>query len=192
MEQHLAKAGLVYLERMLDLPDVAISKCWWFHPQYFAVIYMKGGVVFDMLRRRMGPPAFAAALREYAKEFRFKPGGVPDFVRLCDKACGKPTKDLFDQWVDTEGFPHLKIEKVESAATVKVTVKQLAKSYAFDLAVVFEGEGKRHEQSFSLSKESEVLEAAVPFKVEKVTLDPKGRLLKRPGPSNEWSRKSTE
>lgn len=195
MEQHLAKAGLVYLERMLDLPDVSISKCWWFHPQYVAVIYMKGGVVFDLLRQRMGAPAFGAALRRYAKEYRFKPAGLPDFTRLCDAACGKPTKDLFDQWVAGEGFPHFKIERVETAeagAPLKVTVKQVGKAFSLDLPVVFEGEGKREERRFAVSKETEVLEAAIPFKIEKVVLDPAGRLLKRPGPSNEWSRKSRE
>ncbi len=192
MEQHLAKAGLIYLERMLDLPDVAISKCWWYHPQYFAVIYMKGGLAFHLLRERMGAPAFGAALRDYAMEYRFKAGGVADFMGLCDKAGGKPTKDLFDQWIAGDGFPHLKIEKVEPGTPVKVTVKQVGTPFSVDLAVAFEGEGKREEKRFVLSKETEVLEAAIPFKLEKVTLDPAGLLLKRPGPSNEWSRKSSE
>ena len=71
-------------------------------------------------------------------------------------------------------------------------MKQVGKSFSLDLPVVFEGEGKREERRFAVSKETEVLEAAIPFKVEKIVLDPAGRLLKRPGPSNEWSRKSRE
>lgn len=186
MEQRLAKAGRLYVERMLELPDVAISKCGWMQPQHAAVNCLKGAAAFHLLRRRMGDAAFFRALRAYADQYRFTPGGVTDFRELCEKAGGAPLDAFFARWIHEPGFPYLKIEQVETAGPVRLTIRQLAGPFPFDLTVAFEGGGRREERTYPISKELESIDASPPFKVERIVLDPSGLVPKRPGPHNEW------
>ena len=72
----------------------------------------KGAVVFNMLRRRVGGPAFDQALRELYSRRKGEVIGLGEFRAAFDHAAGKHQGAFFDQWLGRPGRPELLPEDV--------------------------------------------------------------------------------
>jgi tetratricopeptide (TPR) repeat protein len=174
---HLEKGAQVYIHRMQDLNDDALLKCWSGHPEYPAVVYLKGAVVAEMLRAELGP-AYAAGLRRWTRDCAHRESGIHDFRAALEAEAKRDLKAWFTQWIENPGFPRLRV-RVEGSTLV---VTQEVRAFALSLDVDIDGTI----QTLTLSKSEERFELGKA--PSKVVLDPKGRLLKLPGPGNEWSR----
>jgi tetratricopeptide (TPR) repeat protein len=174
---HLEKGALVYLERTQKLSDDALLRCWAGHPEYSAVVYLKGAVVAEMLRLELGE-AYFAGLRRWAKDCAHRESGLADFRAALEAESKRDLKDWFRQWIESPGFPRLRV----SVDGTTLILKQESKAFALALDVEIDGVVK----TFTISKSEERFELGA--KPAKVVLDPKGKLLKRPGPGNEWTK----
>jgi hypothetical protein len=79
-----------------------------------ALVYNKGAVVMDMLRRMLGDEVFFKALRRFYDEHRFQKAGTDDLRAAFEKESGKDLRRYFDRWIMGQDLPSL-------AATWKVS-----------------------------------------------------------------------
>jgi aminopeptidase N len=70
----------------------------------------KGVMVWHMLRRRLGDPAFARLLADCYGAAAAGPLRVSDVRRIGERAAGVPLGRFFSQWLDTAGRPRLTLE----------------------------------------------------------------------------------
>jgi aminopeptidase N len=175
--QHLEKGAQIYIQRTAKLADDPLLKCWAGHAEYPAVVYLKGAVVAEMLRADLGP-AYDAGLRRWAKECAHRESGLADFRTAMEAESKRDLKEWFRQWIEADGFPRLKVS-VEGSTLV---IRQETKAFALTVDIEVDGVVK----PFTLAKSEEKFELGKT--PSKVLLDPKGRILKRPGPGNEWNK----
>ncbi|MEW6567884.1 MAG: M1 family metallopeptidase [Chloroflexota bacterium] len=70
---------------------------------YALIVYLKGALFFDALRRELGDEAFFAFLRSYIEEQRYGFAGPETFEHLAEAACSCDLGPLFDHWVYAGG-----------------------------------------------------------------------------------------
>jgi len=78
-----------------------------------AVGYDKALMVFHMLRRRLGDPAFIAGLRRFYKDNLFERAGFDDLQRAFETESGVSLDWFFRQWIHRTGAPALAIDEVK-------------------------------------------------------------------------------
>ncbi len=66
---------------------------------YVAVVYGKGPLFFDAVRKRLGDDAFFAGLRTYLKLHRYGVAYPEDLISAFEKASGQQIDDLYRSWV---------------------------------------------------------------------------------------------
>jgi hypothetical protein len=75
-----------------------------------AIGYDKSLMLFHMLRRQLGDPAFIKGLRRFYQDNRFRIAGFPELQTAFETTTEHPLSDFFDQWVQRKGAPHLLLE----------------------------------------------------------------------------------
>jgi hypothetical protein len=66
---------------------------------YGIIIYMKGKLFFDALRRKLGDQTFFAFLRNYYAAYRYGFATSADFQAVAELTCTCDARTLFDLWV---------------------------------------------------------------------------------------------
>lgn len=66
---------------------------------YALLVYLKGALFFDALRRELGDEAFFSVLRNYIDQERYGFAEPETFQHLAEKACGCDLDRTFDLWV---------------------------------------------------------------------------------------------
>ncbi len=65
---------------------------------YGAIVYGKGPLFFDALRKEVGDEQFFRILRVYFTRYRYRTAAPVDFLRVATEVTGKNLKPLFDRW----------------------------------------------------------------------------------------------
>lgn len=172
---HIRNGAFLYIERVLHSTDQPLAACWT-GASYPAIVYMKGAAVLDMLREELGP-AYPAGLRRYAREAAGRESGVSDLRLAMEAESKRDLRDWFAQWAEGPGFPRLKVAVEGAELVIRQESKRL---FRLDLDVEIDGKIERRtiekaEHRFPLGSSP-----------KKVVLDPGHRILKAPGPGNEW------
>lgn len=79
-----------------------------FTPEYQAVVYQKGAMVFHMLRWVIGDEAYKKTLQAMIKEHAWKSVSGEEFQKLAEKASSQELTYFFAQWVSSTGVPQFK------------------------------------------------------------------------------------
>jgi len=66
---------------------------------YYPLVYGKGAMFFDALRREMGDEAFFGGLRNYHEEHKYRIGTPEALQRTMEMAYGRPLGDFFQRWI---------------------------------------------------------------------------------------------
>ncbi len=66
---------------------------------YGIIVYMKGKLFFDALRRELGDQTFFAVLQNYAAAYRYGFATSADFQAVAELTCACDVDALFDLWV---------------------------------------------------------------------------------------------
>jgi hypothetical protein len=66
---------------------------------YFALVYLKGALFFDELRREVGDGTFFNSLAAYLDEHRYATAESTDFQAAFETGCDCDLDELFDLWV---------------------------------------------------------------------------------------------
>jgi Peptidase family M1 domain len=89
-----------------------------------ALVYNKGAMVLQMLRRLCGDEAFFSGLRDYYATWRYKKAGTDDFRAAMEKATGRKLDRFFDRWIYGDGIPTLRFSSTVSASGLRVRFDQ--------------------------------------------------------------------
>jgi aminopeptidase N len=66
---------------------------------YDAIVYAKGALFFDTLRRQMGDDRFFRFLRTYAHDYAYGIAHTEDVARLLQGMGGPEAMAIFRQWI---------------------------------------------------------------------------------------------
>lgn len=78
-----------------------------------AVGYDKSALVFHMLRRHIGEPAFKAGLQRFYQEKRGQRATWQDVQAAFTRSSGKDLRSFFHQWLERTDLPHLALENTK-------------------------------------------------------------------------------
>jgi len=78
-----------------------------------AVGYNKSSMFFHMLRNKVGPDIFTAALRDFYKRSKHKAAGWSDLQTSFESLSGFELDGFFSQWLDRNDVPVLEIQQPE-------------------------------------------------------------------------------
>jgi aminopeptidase N len=108
--------------------------------------YNKAAFVFHMLRRRVGDPAFDAAIQLFWRRQRFTTASWDEMQRAFEDAAGEDLGTFFEQWLERPGAPHLFLDRAHQEQTdrgyaVHLQLSQGEPAYALLVPVAIETEG---------------------------------------------------
>ncbi|MEV5347899.1 M1 family metallopeptidase [Streptomyces achromogenes] len=72
---------------------------------FASAVYQRGAMTLQMLRERIGDPAFFRLLPTWTTLHRYGNASTADFIRLAERVSGQQLDDLFDTWLFTPGKP---------------------------------------------------------------------------------------
>jgi uncharacterized iron-regulated protein len=78
-----------------------------------AVGYNKSSLFFHMLRNKVGPDVFRAALQDFYKRSTFKTAGWSALQTSFESISGIDLEDFFSQWLDRNDVPELVVQQPE-------------------------------------------------------------------------------
>jgi hypothetical protein len=100
---------------------------------YRALVYNKGAMVLQMLRRLVGDEAFFSGLRDFYATWRYKKAGTDDFRVSIEKASGRPLDRFFERWIYGSAIPTLRMSAAVEGRELRVRFDQNAN--VFDVPV---------------------------------------------------------
>ena len=115
--------------------------------KYVDIVYHKGSVVFDMLRREVGDAVMAKALADYSAKYGSDYASLAQMRAVVEKAAGTDLTWFFSQWFSRPGLIHAQlaarpIHREDGSWSVRVRVVQPAdakvKPYRFHLPLHIE------------------------------------------------------
>lgn len=78
----------------VNLPVSAYSE-----GDYDAIVYGKGPLFFDAIRKKMGADKFILFLKTYYERYRYKVAFPEDLMKSAEDACGCSLQDEYKQWI---------------------------------------------------------------------------------------------
>jgi aminopeptidase N len=76
-----------------------------FSPEFQAMTFDKGGMVFQMLRWEVGDDSFHSILKAVLTQYADKPIRTADFIRVAEASSQQQLTAFFAQWIDGTGAP---------------------------------------------------------------------------------------
>ncbi len=152
-----------------------------------AIGYGKAAMVFHMVRRQIGDAAFWTALKEVATRHMFDQIAWSDFAQAFGRTARRDMQPFFEQWVQREGAPQIRLENVEVATTpegYRVSGRLRQQNPTFDLQVPIrletEGESVATELRISDEGAGFVLKSLEP--PVRLLVDPEAHVFRRLSP----------
>jgi len=196
MIQHLRNMGYLYFHSTLYLEDQPLGSCYINSPMYRPVVYEKGARVLHSLRRILGDEAFFKTLKEFASRFALKEATLADFKTIVEEVSKKRLDSFFDDWFKKKGFPHYEISEVKiepadgrpptSDFLVTVFIEQLGEVFRSPLDIAFYAQGAEEKKEILFGERGGQFSFTLPFKPEKIVLDPDCWLLREPSGDDIW------
>ncbi len=81
-------------DQMVGQPVRAFSES-----DYGAVVYAKGPLFFDALRKAMGDRTFHAFLRAYFEAYRYRIATPEGLLATAEEACGCDVRSMYEEWI---------------------------------------------------------------------------------------------
>jgi aminopeptidase N len=95
---------------------------------YPTTIYVKGGVVIQMLRYKIGDEAFFAAIKDIQANYKYKNITTAEVKIIFEKHYGSDLTVFFNQWIYGVGYPFLDIKTSQNADNLILTLEQIQNS----------------------------------------------------------------
>jgi len=67
--------------------------------QYYAIVYAKGALFFDALRREVGDRAFWAILQRYYERYLYGIASGEGLLQVAEEVSGKDLQGLYERWI---------------------------------------------------------------------------------------------
>ena len=155
--------------RLSDLPGSSLSH---------QIANSKGFLVLDLLSRTIGREQFNRILRDFTRQYSFKPVTWDEFLQAVEKGAGKELKGFFAQWFEQTGAPDWQLMWKQEGKTLRGVVSQSPPFYRASLEVQIDGgEGRRVTRKIEISRAQTEFASEIDFPARSVTLDPRFLVL---------------
>jgi hypothetical protein len=153
-----------------------------------AVGYGKTLMLFHMLRLRLGDATFIQGLRALYEQYRYRDAGFADVEAVFSRVGGQPLTAFFDQWVQREGAPRLRVSgaQVRSegqgyALTARIEQVQEGAAYALGVPVAIRLEGREDawQTVVEFEDKQKTLELKLPARPLQLVVDPEFDVFRR-------------
>jgi aminopeptidase N len=139
---------------------------------YQVMTYMKGSLIFRMLRDVLGEDTFRAGLREYYQRFRFRQVTGRDFQNVMEESSGQDLEWFFHQFLRTSHALDFRVRDTELTGSPGnyTLVAEIVREGRAWMPVVVEAGGQRQRLRSRERVQRVTFHLADP--VETVTIDP--------------------
>ena len=154
-----------------------------FTPEYQAIVFQKGAMVFHMLRWVLGEDAFLKTLQTLVRDYAGKSISTDEFEKLAEKVSNQELTYFFAQWVSSTGVPQFKrswaVYRIEKGYQVVGKVQQDLDIFRMPVEIRVYAEGRK-----PINDRVEMVGTTVDFTVNtptrplRVVVDPASRILK--------------
>jgi hypothetical protein len=146
--------------------------------------YDKAAFAFLMLRDEISPAAFAAGLRIFFAEHRFRRASWADLEQAFARASGRDLHAFFSQWLDRRGAPSLVVERASAEQTasgyrVQLSLAQGEPAYRLRVPISVETERGTQEQLVQLESARQEVIFETRDRPRTLTIDPALRVFRR-------------
>lgn len=102
-----------------------------------AVGYVKGMMLWEMLRNRIGDEAFKTGVKNIIKRYLFKEAGFAQLQREFEQVSGRDLSLFFNQWTTRTDIPQLRLVQANwlDSRRIEITLAQEQAGSAYDLDV---------------------------------------------------------
>ncbi|RJP74051.1 MAG: M1 family peptidase [Candidatus Zixiibacteriota bacterium] len=160
------------------------------NPAQRAVGYGKSAMVYHMLRHRVGEEAFWRSLQWFYRDYQYKFATWGDLQRVFEAESGQPLGDLFHQWVQRAGAPHLVMQgpmltRLPEAWRVSFPLAQdqPGEPYNLSLPVKISGADRDTVVHVPVNQAAVQVDVTVPFEPLRLAVDPDFDLFRRLDPA---------
>jgi aminopeptidase N len=154
-----------------------------------AVGYNKSAMFFHMLRKKVGPDVFTAALRDFYKRLQFKTAGWSDLQTSFENISGTGLEDFFTQWLDRNDVPVLSVQQFEIENNAGYPVVQFTivqendPPYELDLPVVIITGTEEIRKTLLLAGTGTAFEIPLATLPQNLVIDPEYDLMRKLAPA---------
>jgi hypothetical protein len=153
-------------------------------PEFQAMTFDKGAMVFHMLRWEVGDKAFLATLKAALRQYSGGSVGTADFEKLAESVSGQSLTAFFAQWVDRTGAPQFTndyaVYRLGNNQGFRVTgvIGQNPDAFRLPVELSVETEGRTETERI------EVMSARTPYQLDtfgrprRIAIDPDDWVLK--------------
>ncbi len=67
--------------------------------EYQVLVYHKGAMFLEDLRRQLGDKTFFNIFKVYFDKYRYKNATTKDFIKICEQAANRDLKGIFKEWI---------------------------------------------------------------------------------------------
>lgn len=124
-----------------------------------AVGYVKGMMLWEMLRNRIGDEAFKTGVKNIIKRYLFKEAGFAQLQREFEQVSGRDLSLFFNQWTTRTDIPQLRLVQAKwlDSRRIEITLaqEQAGSAYDLDVPVHFCGKSYSHKKQTFENKRSE-------------------------------------
>ena len=151
------------------------------HTASQATGYHKAALVFEMLRDRIGPDAFATAVRRFWQAHRLSTASWNDLeAAFSSAAAGRSLAAFFAQWLTRSGAPRLALGQVGAdGGRVSFTLSQDQPPYELAVPVEVETDGPPVDRTIHLDEASRSYDVEITEAPRTLAVDPDFRLFRR-------------
>lgn len=141
--------------------------------------YNKGGFMFDMLSREVGPERFRDVLRRLTTGKRLASITWTQFRAAVNARAGQDMEWFYDQWLNRAGAPDFKLSWRQEGKVIRGTIAQPEPYYRAQLRVDAIGAGgERATTVVAVGNANIAFEMTPGFTVDRVELDPNYEVLR--------------
>ncbi|MDH3230966.1 MAG: M1 family aminopeptidase [Alphaproteobacteria bacterium] len=146
--------------------------------------YNKVAFIFHMLRQELGDTAFAAGLRLFWRQQRFRIAGWAKLGEAFEAAAGRDLDWFFQQWLEQAGAPRLSLDEARATKEgdgfrVALTLRQDHPSYRLGIPVVIETAAGPVRRRIVLDKATMTASVVLQDRPVAVHVDPEHDLFRR-------------
>jgi len=165
-----------------NVPVIQASRLEDYSPELWALTGAKGAAVLNMLRFIVGDAKFFEVLKQYVKEYAWKPVTTEDFRKAAEAVSQQNLGYFFIEWIESSGAPEFKLEytifRTQKGFRVMGKVSQDLDTFRMPVELKIETEGNPEEKRVEVVGTSSEFSVDTFGKPKTVTIDPNSRLLR--------------
>lgn len=165
-----------------NVPVIQAARLEDYSPELWALTGSKGAAVLHMLRSVIGDQKFFQTLKEYARQYAWKPVATEEFRKVAEAVSLQDLGYFFIEWIESSGAPEFKLEytifRTQKGFRVMGKVSQDLDTFRMPIDLKIETEGNPEEKRVEVVGTSSEFVVDTFGKPKSIVIDPNNRVLR--------------